>query len=104
MGGEIGVDVQLADVGGDVEQEREPADPVEELGFAHLTDLGVKALHGEEDLPEEGDNAEFVFRRWAFGTGVSFANAEAREENGSAEGDACYDAEDFELRVSKVAS
>lgn len=45
MGGEVRVDVQLADVGGDVEEEGEPADPVEELGFADFADLWVEALH-----------------------------------------------------------
>jgi len=39
VGFEDGVDVQLADVGGDVEEEREPADPVEELDFAYPPDL-----------------------------------------------------------------
>lgn len=39
VGFEDGIDVELADVGGDVEEEREPADPVEELDFAYPADL-----------------------------------------------------------------
>ncbi len=92
VGGEIGVHVELADVGGDVEEEGEPADPVEELGFADFADLGVEALHGVEDLVEEAEDAEFLFWGWTFGARVSFADADAGEEDGAAEGEACYDA------------
>ncbi len=37
--GEYWVNVKLANIGGDVEEERKPADPVEELNFADSTDL-----------------------------------------------------------------
>ena len=55
--GEVGVDVELADVGRDVGEKGEPADPVEELGFAYFADLRIEALYREEDLLKEGDDS-----------------------------------------------
>ena len=55
MGGEVGVAVELADVGGHVEEEAEPTHPVEELGFADFADLRGQAEDCVEDLAEEGE-------------------------------------------------
>lgn len=41
---------------------------------------------------EEAENAEFFFGGWTFGAWISFADADAGEEDGAAEGEACYDA------------
>ena len=59
MNGKVGVDLQLSNVGRDVEEEREPADPIKELGFAHFADLRIEALHRVEDLTEEGHDTKF---------------------------------------------
>ena len=57
MGGEVGVAVELANVGGHVEEEAEPAHPIEELGFADFAYLRGQAQDCVEDLAEEGEEA-----------------------------------------------
>lgn len=57
MRGEVGVAVELANVGGHVEEKAEPAHPVEELGFADFADLRGQAEDRVEDLAEEGEEA-----------------------------------------------
>ena len=54
VGGKVGVAVELADVGGHVEEKAEPAHPVEELSFADFADLRRQAADCVEDLAEEG--------------------------------------------------
>lgn len=72
-----GIDVKLADVRRYVEEERKPADPVEELDFADLADLGWKTLHGFENLPEKGDYAGLFLVWGTFEAGIAFANRQA---------------------------
>ena len=40
----VGIGINLADVGGNVEEEREPSNPSEELNGADLLDLGRQFL------------------------------------------------------------
>ena len=53
MGGEVGVAVELADIGGHVEEKAEPAHPVKELGLADFADLRGQAEDCVEHLAEE---------------------------------------------------
>lgn len=73
----IWVDVKLADISGNIEQEGEPADPVEELNFADLSDLRRKTFDGGKDLMKERKDAALLISRRAFETWVTFT-----DENG----------------------
>ena len=99
----IRLDVDLSNVGSDVEQEGEPADPGEELDSADFADLGRQALHGTVELDEERQNAAFL--RWwvALQSRVSFLNAEARDADRDSQGENSNNAENLELGVSKEA-
>ena len=68
--------MQLADIGGYIEQERKPTDPVEELHFADFADLWGKTLCGGKDLAEEGDDAFAFVARRTFEAWVALADVE----------------------------
>lgn len=70
----VWVDVKLADISGNVEQKGEPADPIEELDFADLSNLRRKTLHGGKDLMKEREDAALFVSRRAFETWVAFTN------------------------------
>lgn len=74
---EVWVDVKLADICGNVEEKGEPADPVEELNFADLSNLRRKTLHGGKDLMKERKDAALFISRRTFETRVTFT-----DENG----------------------
>ena len=59
--GEEALGVDFADVGCDVEEEGEPADPSEELNVADLLDLRRESAHGVVEVAEEGEDAGFFF-------------------------------------------
>ena len=96
--------MELANVGGDVKEEREPADPIEELDFTNFADLGGEASKGGEHLAEKGDDAN-SFSRWrAFEAGVSFADIEAGNHDSATECKGSNDTQDFELGIAEDAS
>ena len=48
------VDIKLAYVGGDIEQEGKPAYPIKELDFADFADLRWQTLDRFEDIGKKG--------------------------------------------------
>lgn len=97
MGGEVGIAVELADVGGHVEEEAKPAHPVKELGFADFADLRGQAEDSVEDLAEEGQKTWGSIRRWTFETGVAFTDVEGGYEDCTAKGEGGDHAEYLKL-------
>ena len=76
MRGEVGVAIELANVGGHVEEETKPAHPIEELGFTNFADLRREAEDCVEDLAEKGYKAWRKICRRAFQARVALANVE----------------------------
>ena len=100
---EDGVDVELADVGRNIEKKRKPSDPIKKLDFANFADLGWKAFQRSKDLAEKGDNPDFLGRWRAFQTGISFANIKAGDQDGAAKSKGSDDTQNLELRVPENA-
>jgi hypothetical protein len=74
------INVELADVGRDVEKERKPAKPAEEL---HLTDHSYppgKSPNGIEYLFEECEKARIVCRWWTIEPGIPLFDIQAADE------------------------
>lgn len=57
MGSENRVNMKLTNVRRDVEEERKPADPVEELNFAYFADLRRETPRRTVNLLEERNHA-----------------------------------------------
>jgi hypothetical protein len=93
---------ELANVSGDVEQEREPAHPSEELHLADHADLWRETPNRLEDLPEEGHHTKLAAAgHLGIQARIALLDEGAAEGQGSAERNACYDAQHFELGVTK---
>ena len=58
----IGIGVDFANVGRDVEEERKPPDPGEELHFTHAFDLIRQFLDRAREALEESDYAVLLLR------------------------------------------
>lgn len=56
----MGIDVELADVGGNVEKERKPAYPAKELHLTDHSNPGRQSADGREYLSEEGEETRVV--------------------------------------------
>ena len=96
--------MELPYIGCNIKQEREPADPVEELDFAYFADLGWEALERCKDLPEEGDDPNLL-RGWrTLETGVSFPYVKAGDQDCAAESKGSDDTQNLELGVPENAS
>lgn len=100
MGGQVGVYVQLADPGCNVEQKAEPTHPVEKLHFAYFATLGGKSTDRLEYLTEKAEDPRVSLGRGTFKTRIAFANVERSDHDGSAKGDTGDDTENFELCIA----
>lgn len=84
--------MKLAYVGGNIEKEGEPADPVKKLNLADSADLKWETPHRVPDLFEERDDADFLSRWRPFKTRVALFDAEARDQDRAAKGEGGYNA------------
>lgn len=101
MGSKYRVDLKLTDIGRDVKKEREPADPVEELNLAYLTDLRWQAADGSVHLFEERDHSHLLRWGWRIMTRIPLGDEDAGNKNGATERNAGDHAEDLELRITE---
>jgi hypothetical protein len=93
--------VKLADVGGDVEKEREPANPAEELHFADHSNLRRQSPNSREDLPEELEKS-WIVRSWrTFKPGIPFFDVQATNEQRRDQSNGCNDTKHLKLCGSK---
>ena len=101
MGSEDWIDMKLANICCDVEEERKPADPVEELNLAYFANLWRETTCGPVDLLEESNDSQFL--RWwrAIMSWVTLGNEDTGDEDGPAHGNAGDDTKHFELCVPK---
>ena len=99
----VWLDVDLADIGSNVEQEGKPADPCEELNSADFLDLWRQTLHRAVELDKERQDASLLGWWGSLKPWVSLSDAEARDGDGDRHGENCDDTENLELRVSKEA-
>lgn len=101
VSGEVGRDIDFADVSSDIEEEWKPANPGTKLNLADGADLRGDSTEGLSESHEEGEDAAASA---AFGLAsearVSLADG-ARCGHGEQEGATGEDAENFELRVSQ---
>ena len=101
VGGEVGIAVDLADVGGLVEEEAEPAEPVEKLGFADFADLGRQADNSAVCLAEEGNETGVFGCRRALESWITLLHVDARDGDCGQDGDGGDGAEDLHLGVAE---
>ena len=101
VGGEDWVYFELGDVGRHVEEEAEPAHPVEELRFADFANLRRQPPDGVEDLAEEGDQAWVALFGCTFDARIALTNVEAGDEDCGADGEGSDGGQDLEFVVTK---
>lgn len=98
---EVWLNIDLANVSGDVEQERKPANPGKELHLADLADLGWQTTDRCVQRHEESGNTGFLQRRIAFKSRVSLTDSGTRNSNGDGQCERGQDAKHLELSVAK---
>lgn len=91
----------MTDVSRNVKQEREPADPIEELDFADFTDLGWKLAHGSVHLLEDGNNTTLAVWGRSIDSRVTFGDVDRGDEHSTSQCYAGDHAEDLKLRVAE---
>lgn len=69
--------MKLTDVRCDVEEEREPADPVKELNLAYFANLRRETPCGMIDLLEECEHARLCHWWWRVTSGIPFGDKQA---------------------------
>ena len=91
----------MADVGGDVEEERKPAYPCKELDFADTLDLVWQLVDGTEETFEEGQHSASCFGRSGVEGWIAFSAGSDADAHGEGHDEGCDGTEDFELRVTE---
>lgn len=101
VSGKVGVAVDLTNVGGLVEEEAEPTQPIEELGFAHFANLRRKTDDGAVCLLEEGDQTGILLRRGPLESRITFLHVDGRDGYGGENGYGSDGAQDLHLGIAK---
>ena len=98
---EVRLYVDFANVGGDIEQEREPPNPSKELYLADFRNLGRQTTNGFVQRRKEGDDASLLLGRISFEPGIPFTDCCARNSHSDDQGEGGQDAEYLELSVAE---
>lgn len=81
IGFEVRLDIDLANISRNVEQEWKPANPSKELDLADFGDLWWKASNRLVKRSEECYDARFLYRRFAFKSRVTLAHCGAGQSD-----------------------
>lgn len=96
-----GVDIELSDVGGRVEEKRKPANPRGQLDLADFRDLRRQILDGLEHLPEKADDPRVSGTGRCIEPGIPFLDVYAADQQRRSERERGDCTQYFELCVSQ---